>query len=122
MSEILQKDYLKILSRQNTCFKYLKNTNCIDLFIANDTGSFQNTTTLSSRLSKFQKVILILLKITFQKLQTKEIICRNFKNIEFNKFKNEIRTKAQSADNYEKFEKEFLEVLNKHAPSKKKLV
>ena len=28
----------------------------------------------------------------------------------------------QSADNYEKFEKEFLEVLNKHAPSKKKLV
>ena len=62
------------------------------------------------------------LKTTFQKLQPQEIIYRNFKNIELNKFKNDIRTKAQSADNYETLEKEFLEALNKHVPSKKSLL
>ena len=62
------------------------------------------------------------LKTTFQKLQPQEIIYRNFKNIELNKFKNDIRTKAQSGDNYETLEKEFLEALNKHVPSKKSLL
>ena len=62
------------------------------------------------------------LKTTFQKLQPQEIIYRNFKNIELNKFKNDIRTKAESADNYETLEKEFLEALNKHVPSKKSLL
>ena len=62
------------------------------------------------------------LKTTFQKLQPQEIIYRNFKNIELNKFKNDIRIKAQSADNYETLEKEFLEALNKHVPSKKSLL
>ena len=62
------------------------------------------------------------LKTTFQKLQPQEIIYRNFKNIELNKFKNDIRTKVQSADNYETLEKEFLEALNKHVPSKKSLL
>ena len=62
------------------------------------------------------------LKTTFQKLQPQEIIYRNFKNIELNKFKNDIRTKAQSADNYETLEKEFLEALNKYVPSKKSLL
>ena len=65
--------------------------------ITNSADSFQNKTTLANRLSEFYKMIVIVLKTTFQKLQPKEIIYRNFENIELNKLKNDIRTKVQSA-------------------------
>ena len=82
----------------------------------------QNTTTLGSGLSDFHKMILTVLKATFQMVQPKETIYRKFKNSELNKFKKDVRTEVQSVNNYETFEEGFPKVLNNHAPLKKKFV
>ena len=91
-------------------------------FITNSSLSFQNTTTFASGLSDFHKMILTVLKTTFQKVKAKEIVYRNFKQFDMNKFKNDIREKLRSVNNYETFESEFLNVLNIHAPLKKKVI
>ena len=91
-------------------------------FITSSSLSFQNTTTFASGLSDFHKMILTVLKTTFQKVKAKEIVYRNFKQFDMNKFKNDIREKLRSVNNYETFESEFLNVLNIHAPLKKKVI
>ena len=67
-------------------------------------------------------MVFTVLKSTFPKEKPKEIIYRNFKNFDLNNFKNDIRTNMQLVDNYDGFEKEFLKVLNNHAPLKKKFI
>ena len=61
-------------------------------------------------------MILTILKTTFQKVKAKEIVYRNFKQFDMNKFKNDIREKLRSVNNHETFESEFRNVLNIHAP------
>ena len=61
-------------------------------------------------------------KSTFFKVRPKKVVYGKFKNFDLNNFKNEIRTKMQLIDKYEISEEEFLKVLNKHAPLKRKLL
>ena len=105
-----------------TCFKSTNNPSCIDLFVTNSPKSFQNAIPFSSGLSDFHKMILTILKSTFPKVRPKQVVYRKFKNFDLNNFKNEIRTKMQSIDKYETSEEEFLKVLNKHAPLKRKFI
>ena len=67
-------------------------------------------------------MILTVLKTTFPKAKRKEIIYRNYKNFDLNIFKNDLRKNIESVDNYEVFETEFLNILNNHAPQKKKVI
>ena len=76
----------------------------------------------ASGLSDFHKMLLTILKSTFPKVRPKQTVYRKFKNFDLNNFKNEIRTKMHLIDKYETFEEEFLKVLNKHAPLKKKFI
>ena len=122
MSEFLFKNDSENLVQQKTCFKSANNPSCIDLFVTNSPRSFQNTITFASGLSDFHKMILTILKSTFPKVRLKQIDYRKFKIFDLNHFKNEIRTKTQLIDKYETFEEEFLKVLNKHAPLKKKFI
>ena len=122
MSEFLHNNDSKNLVKEITCFKNPNNPSCIDLFITNISGSFQNTATLASGLSDCHKMILTVLKTTFPKAKRKEIIYRNYKNYDLNIFKNDLRKNIESVDNYEVFETEFLNVLNNHAPQKKKVL
>ena len=122
MSKFLFKNDSKNLVQQKTCFKSNNNPSCIDLFVTNSPRSFQNTITFASGLSDFLKMILTILKSTFPKVRPKQIVYRKFKNFDLNNFKNKIRTKIPLIDKYETFEEEFLKVLNKHAPLKKKFI
>ena len=58
-------------------------------------------------------MILTVLKSTLPKVRPKQIVHKKIKNFDLNNFKNEIRTKMQSIEKHETFEKEFLKVLNK---------
>ena len=89
MSEFLHNNSSKNLVKKNTCFKNPNNPSCIDLFITNSSGSFQNTTTLACGLSDCHKMILTVLKTTFSKAKRKETIYRNYKNFDLNIFKND---------------------------------
>ena len=122
MSEFLFKNDSKNLVQQKTCFKSNNNPSCIDLFVTNSPRSFQNTIIFASGLSDFHKMILTIVKTTFPKVRPKQIVYRKFKSFDLNNSKNKIRKKIPLIDKYETFEEEFLKVLNKHAPLKKKFI
>ena len=122
LSEILTKYNSKSLVKDKTCFKNPKNPRCINLFITNSISSFQKTTAVASGLSDFHKMIVTVLKATFQKSKPKEILYRNHKNFNISTFKNILRIKLHSSKSYESFEQVFLEVLNNHAPLKEKFL
>ena len=53
---------LKILVRENSCFKYPVNLSCIDLY-----QNLRNTTIFETRLLDFLKIVLSVFKIHFPK-------------------------------------------------------
>ena len=124
LRDFLYEHNAKNLVKQNTCFKSIENPSCIDLFITNFSRCFQNTTTISTGLSDFHKMIVTIMKTTIPKNKPKIIQYRDYKKIVENNFRIELKDKLQNQEinNYAKFEEIFLEVLNKHAPPKKKVV
>ena len=64
------------------------------------------------------------LKTTFQKAHPKEIFYRDYKSFIEDDFREHLKEKLTNTESYEyeTFETNFLEVLNKHAPIKKKFV
>ena len=66
-------------------------------------------------------MVCTMLKTTFQKSEPKQLICRDFKNFYFESFKNDLPVNMVTCDRpYDKFNKKFTPVLNKHAPKKRK--
>ena len=52
---------LKVSLKKN-CFKRISNPTCIDLFLTNNAFSFQSTKTVSTGLSDFHKLVILVLK------------------------------------------------------------
>ena len=68
--------------------------------------------------------MLSVFRATFSKSKQKEIIYRNFKKFNEEVFNQELRGKLSTelVDNYSSFENAFIDVLNSHAPIKKKVI
>ena len=113
---------LKNLVKENTCFKSFKNPTCVDLFLTNCSRSFQHTNVISTGISDCHKMIITVLKTTFNKAKPKEITYRCYKDFNNDVFAEHLRRKLENCENYTQFENRFLEVLNEHAPIKKRLV
>ena len=124
LKEFLNKFNATNLVKENTCFKNLENPSCIDLFITNSTHSFQNTITVSTVLSDFHDIIITVLKMTFPNAKPKVIFYGDYSKFVDKDFSNDLRGNLQvlRTKDYESFESAFLEVLNTHAPHKKKVV
>ena len=113
----------KNIVKKITCFKNALNPSCIDLFITNNPLSFQNTIAVSNGLSDFHKMVITVMKMSFKKHSPIERHYRDYKYFDRTKFKNNLNEKlSEGISNYESFETTFIEVLNKHAPLKKKLL
>ena len=112
----------KNLVKDKTCFKSAANPSCIDLLLTNSPKSFQNTTVFSTGLSDFHKMALTVLKTKFEKVKPKEIQYRYYKNFAEDDFRNDLKNHLTNCSTYEDFEKVFLEVLQTHAPLKKKYI
>ena len=74
----------KNIVKEKTCFKHIENPSCIDLIITNSVHSFQNTNVIITGLSDFHKMVLTVLKTTFQKSKPREIIYRIIRNLALN--------------------------------------
>ena len=126
ISDFLDLYDFKNLVKDKTCFKSLDNPSCVDLFITNCNRSFMHTKAISAGISDFHKMILTVLKTTFQKAKPREIIYRCYKHFDQNKFRDELGQKllllCNSDKGYDQFEIVILNILNKHAPLKKKVV
>ena len=86
--------------------------------------SFFKTETVFTGLSDFHKLVLSIFKLHFSKVKAKEISYRNFGDFKEDNFNRDLqnRLSAESIEKYAPFEKVFLDILNKHAPLKKKVV
>ena len=113
---------LKSLVKEKTCFKSLTNPTSIDLFLTNCNRSFQHTHAVSTGVSDFHKMIVTVLKTKFEKAKPREIQYRCYRNFDKYAFRNHLRSNLAGCENYTQFEQTFLEVLNIHAPVKKKIV
>ena len=123
LRNFLYEHNFKNMVKQKTCFKSIDNPSCIDLFITNSCQSFQNTAAISTGLSDFHKMIVTVMKTTVPKDTPKIIQYRDYKNFIENAFRVELRKSLQKQiiTDYSTFEGIFLEILNKHAPLKKKI-
>ena len=75
-----------------------------------------------SHYSDFHKLVMTVLKTTFSKIKAREIVYRNYKYFNSQNFNDELKL-VFSKENIHfcsKFNQTFLNVLNKHATSKKK--
>ena len=124
LQEFLAEHNARNLVKDKTCFKNLDNQSCIDLFLTNCNLSFQNTTAFVSGLSDVHRMVVTVFKTTFPKAPPKIIEYRNYKQFIQADFQYELKEKLMSEEeiDYSNFERIFLEVLNKHAPIKKKTV
>ena len=79
LSQFLFEYDAKNIISEKTCFKTKENPSCIDLFITNSPNSFQNTSTITTGLSDFHKMVITVLRATFTKSKPKVITYGYFK-------------------------------------------
>ena len=119
--------YLTNLIHSETCLmKNHKST--IDLFLTNKPKSSFKTYTTDTSLNDYHKLISTFFKSKVPKLKPKVIFYRNYKKFDEKSFLHYLQNKNFSMSsndpnvNYKSITENFLEAIDKHAPSKKKLV
>ena len=113
---------LKNLNKEPACFKNPNNLSCRDLFLTNRSRYFQNTSTIETGISDFHKLVVTVLKMSYNKQKLKIIQCRNYKTFNEQLFRIELDKELAKTDlskaELAEFRNEFAPVLNKHAPIK----
>ena len=92
--------------------------------MTNSWQSFQNTTTVSTGLSDFHKMVITVLKTTFPKAKPKVIAYRDYSKFVKHDFNTKLNANilASEVKDYETLEKKFLGLYTTLAPCKKKVV
>ena len=90
----------------------------------NNSCAFQQTTTVCSGLSDWHKIVLTLLKTSIPKGNPRQITYRDYEKFDSLKFNKELKyvLTTENIDNCTKLDETFLEILDKHAPLKRKLL
>ena len=78
---------LKSIVKEPTCYKNPENPSCIDLFLTNCPRSFHNTYFYETGVSDFNKVVVTILRTSFEPLPPKIIKYRNYKNFDEDEFR-----------------------------------
>ena len=107
-----------------TCFKNPDKPLCIDLLLTNFSKSFLISQTLEIGLSDFHKLTLTVLKIYYKKQKPLVITYRDYKNFSNETFRIELLSAMERYSNisFADFHSEFLYLLGKHAPFKKRYI
>ena len=110
------------LVKEPTCFK--GPPKCYDLILTNCKHNFQNTQTITTGFSDFHKMTVTVLKTEFIKPDPIQINFRDYKKYNYVNFRHDLHNKLQSnvtaSRDYDKFQDILREVLDLHAPIKKK--
>ena len=123
LSDFLDEFHMKNLVKEPTCFKNPENPSCVDLFITNFHRSFMKTTTSSTGLSDFHKMIITVMRTTFPKSEPHVITYRDCSKFNNDNFKRDLENELKKHSfQYDKFEQAFLNTLELHAPQKPKVV
>ena len=108
--------------KEPTCYKNPLNPSCIDLILTNKSRNFKNTTTIDAGFSDFHKMVLTSFKFQYKPGNPTVISYRSYQNFDKDNFKNELKSTLAQGNfgNYDAFHDKFIEVIEKHAPLKKK--
>ena len=115
------------LIKTETCFTKSRKS-LIDLFLTNKSLSFQKTHVTETGLSDYHKLISTFFKSHFIRVRPKVITDRNYKKFDENVFLNDLKKleikldEENSERSYSLISNKLLEVVNKHAPLKKKVL
>ena len=95
---------------------------CINLILTNRKYCFKNTSSYETGISDHHHLIFSIMKTTSASEEPKKFVYCDYKTFSHENFKNDLLSKTvnENAD-YSKFEREFIDTLNKHAPKKTKL-
>ena len=123
MISLMDSHDLFSLIREPTCFKSERGS-CIDLILTNKKYSFKNSLTFETGESDFHKMIYTVFKTTFKKLPPKLIKYRCYKKFVKADFERELLENLNEVQNldYSAFQEIFESILEKHAPTKCKLL
>ena len=124
LSDFCEIYNLENLIKEPTCFKSVDNPSSIDVMLTNKKSSFQNSMTLEVGLSDCHKMIITVLKRYFKKNDPITVNYRDFKSFDGIKFRNDLIRKLEKIEklNIDEFKNAFMELLDKHAPMKQKVV
>ena len=121
------KNYsLQNLIKQPPCYKNPSRPTCIDLILTNVPRSFQSTCIIETGLSDFHLMTLTVIKMSFKKFQPRIINYRSYKHFSNDTFRKDLIDKLFNEkfvindDGLKRFCELSVNVLNKHAPRKKK--
>ena len=116
---------LKNLVREPTCFKS-NNPRCIDLMLTNRGRNFQQTTAIETGLSDFHKMVVTVLKTSFDKQKPNVVNYIDYRNFRDEVFRQDLQKEIADLDvqrlTYTSFQSAFGHVLDKHAPMKKRYI
>ena len=114
---------LECLIKKPTCFQS-KNPNCIDLILANIKDLFKNSNGSEVGISDHHSLIITALKSQLVKGNAKTKLYPDYSEFNMDNFKAELDDKLKSGvvTEYSNFQNIFIQVLNNHAPAKKKIV
>ena len=114
--------HLESLINLPACYKST-NPTCIDLILTNKKNHFMKSASFATGLSDHHKLITTILRKTISKGNSK-MFYRDYKRFDQNKFETELKLKLNSKTNlsYSNFQAVFLEILNKIAPVKVKVL
>ena len=121
MTFLNEHDLINLI-KNNTYFK--GEGSCIVLILTNRKYSFKNSTSFETSLSDHYHLIYSMLKTTFDKEEPKTLIYCDYKIFCLETFKTELFSKLESQANndYQTFEKNFVDTLNNQTPKKSKIL
>ena len=114
---------LECFIKKPRCF-HSKNLSCVDLILTNKKYLFNNSNLLKVRISDHHGWTITALKIQLVKGNAKTKLYRDYSEFNMDNFKAELDDKLKSGvvTEYSNFQNIFIQVLNNHAPAKKKIV
>ena len=117
---------LKNLISEPTCYKNADNPSSIDVMLTNIKGSFQNSIAIETGLSDHHKMTVSVLKKYTKKKAPITINYRCYNSFNETNFRNDLISKLDNFQdeiiNYDCFKSIFMKALDKHAPSKTKVI
>ena len=126
MESFCESYRFKRLIKDTTCFKNPENPSCSDLILTNSAYSFQNSCVMETGLSDFHKMIISVMKTTFQKLKPRIVQYRDYTQFSNDNFRKKLLEKLcleninTNSNGLAKFLQICLNRLDQMAPRKKK--
>ena len=87
MNDLCKSYNLISFIRESTCYKNPENPSCIDLLLGNSLNSFPNSSVVEAGLSDFRRIIVTVMKTSFQRLTSEVRHYRDYSNYDNNVFR-----------------------------------